>query len=120
MTTSSAKAKGRRFQQFVCKALLEIGKEYGLEADDIKSTSMGVSGRDVLLSPAAVKVFGRLDVECKNVEKLVVSTTFYEHSAKYPDGLAVLAHTKNHREPLITLHLKDFMTLLKTKVGSSR
>ena len=118
MTTSSAKAKGRRFQQAVCKALLEIGAEHGLEADDIKSTSMGVAGRDVLLSPAAVKVFGRLDVECKNVERLVVATTFYEHSAKYPTGLAILAHTKNHREPLVTLHLKDFMTMLKKYVGS--
>ena len=52
MKTSSAKAKGRRLQQKVRDLLLETFTE--LEPDDIRSTSMGVSGEDLQLSPACL------------------------------------------------------------------
>ena len=47
MKTSSAKAKGRRLQQKVRDLLLETFTE--LQPDDIRSTSMGVSGEDLQL-----------------------------------------------------------------------
>ncbi len=65
MRTSSAKAKGRRLQQKVRDLILETFSE--LEEDDVRSTSMGASGEDVLLSPLARKKFP-FSVECKNVE----------------------------------------------------
>ena len=132
MITSSCKAKGRRFQQGVCAALLEVGKQHGLVADDIKSTSMGVSGLDVLLSPAAKRALGDLAIECKNVETLNVVGVFTKHAAKYPRGrrgdddaviagaqlrgenaetLALLFHKRNRTEPMVTLLMADFMFL---------
>ena len=69
MKTSSAKAKGRRLQQKVRDLLLETFTE--LEPDDIRSTSMGVSGEDLQLSPAARKLIP-FAIECKNQEKLNV------------------------------------------------
>ena len=50
----SAKAKGRRLQNFVRDALRD--KYSKLEEDDIKSAIMGVGGEDIVLSPAARKV----------------------------------------------------------------
>jgi len=49
--TQSAKAKGRKLQQWVRNVILEL--IHTLEPDDVKSTSMGAGGEDVQLSPAA-------------------------------------------------------------------
>jgi len=74
---------------------------------------MGQNGVDVILSPAAKKVFN-LSVECKNVEKLNVPTVFQEHYEKYPDAsLKLLVHCRNRVEPLVTLRLEDFAAYLE-------
>ena len=49
----AGKAKGRTGQQEVRNKLLETFPEF--EPDDIKSTTMGDSGEDIQLSPAARK-----------------------------------------------------------------
>lgn len=67
MRPQSAKAKGRRLQQEVRDAIL--GAFPSLEPDDVRSTSMGASGADVLLSPAARKLFP-FYVEAKNRETI--------------------------------------------------
>ena len=67
MKTRSAKNKGKRLQNDVRDLILETFKE--LEPDDVRSTTMGDSGEDILLSPAARKLFP-FSVECKNQEKL--------------------------------------------------
>ena len=67
MKPRSAKNKGKRLQNKVRDLILE--KFQQLEEDDVRSTTMGDSGEDVLLSPAARKLFP-FSVECKNQEKL--------------------------------------------------
>lgn len=83
----------------------------GLEEDDCKSVSMGVSGVDVLLSPAARKVMD-LAIECKNVENLNHSTVFWKHAEKYAN-FPVLVSKKNRTEPIATLRLSDLLVLLE-------
>ena len=63
MKTRSAKNKGKRLQNQVRDQLLENFKQ--LEPDDIKSTTMGESGEDIQLSPAARKLIPYA-IECKN------------------------------------------------------
>jgi hypothetical protein len=63
----SAKAKGRRLQQEIRDAILDAFPV--LEPDDVRSTSMGASGADLLLSPAARNLFP-FYVEAKNQEAL--------------------------------------------------
>jgi len=119
MKTSSAKAKGRRLQQEVCRLLRELGKPYGLVDDDITSRGMGQSGTDAVLSPAARRVFN-LAIECKNVQKLNVVTVFLEHFEKYKQdtSLKLLVHSRNHTEPMVTLRLSDFMEIFKNHIIS--
>jgi hypothetical protein len=93
-------------------ALLAIGAAFGLEPGDVRSTSMGASGVDVILSPAAKRLFGPLAIEAKNREQLVVPTVFFEHAQKYPDEVPVLVHKRNHTEPLVTVKLSYFIDLL--------
>jgi hypothetical protein len=114
MKTSSAKAKGRKLQQKVRDALRQIGKRHGLVDGDIESRGMGQNGCDIILSPAALRVFN-LAVECKQVEKLQVVPTFLEHLGKYAgdNSLKVLIHGKNRIEPLVTMRFEDFVALLE-------
>ena len=56
MKTKSAKAKGKRLQNRVRDLLVEKYSKV-LEEGDFKSTTMGESGIDIQLSPAARKKF---------------------------------------------------------------
>lgn len=117
MKTSSAKAKGRRLQQFVRDVLRIIGKEHGLVDGDIESRGMGQNGTDIILSPAAKRVID-IAVECKNVEKLQVVPTFNEHYERYKHepSLKVLIHGKNRCEPLVTMRFEEFVNLLRSSL----
>lgn len=115
MSTASCKAKGRRLQDSIRDSLRRIGAElFGLDPDNIKSAIMGTSGVDVVMSPAAKKVFP-LDIEAKNVEKLNVVGTFWDHYKKYATRatLKVLIHKKNHLDALITIRLEDFWPIYR-------
>jgi len=68
-TVKSCKAKGRRLQNFVRDMLRDIFSD--LHPDDIKSQTMGMTGEDIVLSPAARKRI-TFSFECKNVEKLQI------------------------------------------------
>ena len=54
MKTSSAKAKGRRFQQWVRDKLIEV---LDIHPEDIESRSMGAGGEDLIMARAARKKF---------------------------------------------------------------
>ena len=125
MKTSSCKGKGRRMQQLVRDMLREMGKPYSLEDDDIKSTPMGSSGEDIQLSPAAKKIFN-LCIECKNVEKLNVVTTFIKHyqgyagKEKWRGSMKLLIHSRNRTEPMVTMRLSTFKKLLQVWINREK
>ena len=110
MKTQSAKAKGRKLQQMVRDLLLETFTD--LEPDDVRSTSMGAGGEDLLLSPAARRKFP-YSVECKNVEKLNVWNAYEQASANSGKHEPLLVMKKNHKKPLVVLDLETFVDLLK-------
>lgn len=103
----------------VAEALHILGQPHGLEADDLRSCSMGANGMDVLMSPAARRVFGVWAIECKNVEKLQVVETFRVHAAKYPQNVPVLVHTKNNSDVLVTMKFSTWLALLKTNANDT-
>lgn len=113
MKTSSAKAKGRGLQQLARDGFLAIGRLFGLEPDDVKSTTMGETGVDIQFSPAARRLLGPLAVECKCRETLVVPTVFWEHAAKYPNQTPLLIHRRNRTEALVTIKFEYFLEILQ-------
>jgi len=110
MKASSAKAKGRKLQQAVRDAILT---QYPtLEPDDVRSTSMGAGGEDVLLSPAARKLFP-YSVECKNLAKIAVYNYYTQaetNSSKY-EPLVVIK--QNRSKPLAVIDFEHFMELIR-------
>lgn len=77
---ASNKEKGRRLQRAVAA---DVAKAFALDAADVRSASMGAGGEDVLLSPAARKVFP-FSIECKNAERLNIWTALAQASSNAP------------------------------------
>ena len=110
MKPQSAKAKGRNLQKWVRDLILETWTE--LEPDDVRSTSMGAGGEDLLLSPAARRKFG-FSVECKNVEKLNVWNAYEQAEANCGNHEPLLVMKKNRKKPLVVMDAEAFMELVK-------
>lgn len=84
-----------------------------LSEHDVRSTSMGSSGVDVLLSTAALERFP-YSVECKNHAKMAVYSLYAQATANVIEGTKPLLVIKQNRsDPLVVLSLKDFMDVCK-------
>ena len=110
MKTRSAKNKGKRLQNDVRDLILETFKQ--LEPDDVRSTTMGDSGEDVLLSPAARKLFP-FSVECKNQERLNLWEADSQAEANCGDQQPIVFLKKNNHKPLVLVDADYFVKLHK-------
>ena len=111
MKTRSGKAKGRRLQNKIRDVLLEHFSDK-LEPDDIRSQIMGMSGEDIVLSPAARKLIP-YSFECKNQEKLNIWSSLEQadsNSGNYPP---VLIFKRNRSKTYVTIELDEFLKLIK-------
>ena len=115
MKTRSAKNKGKRLQNTVRNLLVEKYSEI-LESGDIKSTTMGESGIDVQLSPAARKLFP-WGIECKNQEAISIWKCLKqaEIAADDEDLKPLLVFKRNKSKIYAVLELQDFLDLLNGK-----
>lgn len=111
---SSCKNKGRRFQQEVEHALKNTFDH--LKGNDIRSTSMGCPGADLILSTAALRVLP-YDFEMKNQEKLQLWAAIKQCNKRvdadtdaeiYP----MLVIRKNRTKPLAIMPLGHYCHLL--------
>ena len=79
----SRKAKGRKLQNLVRDRLKQIFPE--LHETDIKSQTMGMTGEDIVRSPAAKEIC-TFSFECKNVERLQMWQAIDQCETNKPDG----------------------------------
>lgn len=109
MRVQSAKNKGRKLQQQVCLDIL--GHFECLVGGDVRSTSMGANGEDILLSPLGRRVFP-YDVECKNCERLNIWSAIdqSERNANTP-GSGLVIFKKNRRDAYVALPWSVFLSL---------
>ena len=113
MKTRSAKNKGKRLQNSVRDILLESFKEQ-LEPDDIKSTTMGESGEDIQLSPAARKLIPYA-IECKNQEALSIWKALEQAENNSNGYEPLLIFKRNRSKTYVTLELEDFLKLINDR-----
>lgn len=107
MKTSSAKAKGRRFQQWVRDLLIE---DLQIHPEDIESRSMGTGGEDLIMARAAREKFP-MSIECKNQEKVNVWKSYDQAKANCGDYEPVLFMKKNNSKPLVVVDAEYFVRL---------
>ena len=110
MKTRSAKNKGKRLQNDVRDLILETFTE--LEPDDVRSTTMGDSGEDILLSPAARKLFP-FSVECKNQEKLNIWSSLEQAEDNAGKHMPLLIFKRNRSKTYAVLPIEEFINLIK-------
>jgi len=118
MKTKSKKAKGRALQKWVVKQILDRFSE--LQPDDVRSTSMGVSGADVQLSPLAQSVFN-FSVECKNRASFKTLYAIVEQAEKHDIEKIPLGVIKqNSSTPLVILYAEDFFDIIEDRYLTKR
>jgi len=104
--TQSAKAKGRRLQQWCRDQILESFPS--LTEADVASTSMGAGGMDVMLSAIARELFP-FAIEAKNTERVKVWESFDQAEANTPEGLQpLLVIKRNGSAPLVVMDAEYF------------
>lgn len=109
LTPASAKAKGRGLQQKVRDAILTLFTS--LEPDDVRSTSMGASGEDVTLSPAARKKVP-FQIECKSKARSQIHT-YFEQAKSHGNHEPLVIVKQDRKETLAILEMGAFLNMLK-------
>ena len=110
MKTSSAKAKGRRLQQWFRDLLIE---KLHIHPEDIESRSMGAGGEDLIMARAAREKFP-YSIECKNQEKVNLWESYKqadENSGKYEPVVFI---KRNNHKPLVVVDADYFISLHKS------
>ena len=107
--TQSAKAKGRRFQQWVRDKLIEV---LDIHPEDIESRSMGAGGEDLIMARAARESFP-YSIECKNQESLNVWKSYEQAQSNSGDYEPVVFIKRNNQKPLVVVDANYFINLHK-------
>ena len=110
VNVKSSKAKGRRLQNHVRDSLREMYSSR-LEDDDIKSQTMGMTGEDIVLSPAAKKLIP-YSFECKNVERLDLWKSLEQADSNCEDRTPVLVFKRNRTKTYVAFEYNKFLELI--------
>ena len=111
-SAKSSKAKGRRLQNYVRDMLRDVYAE-SLEEDDIKGQTMGMTGEDIVRSPAAKKLCA-FSFECKNVERLQIWRAIEQSEANNPDHSSpAIVFKKNGKQPYVAIPFTTFCDMLQ-------
>ena len=107
MKTQSAKAKGRKLQQWFRDRLIDVLE---IHEEDIESRSMGAGGEDLIMARAAREKFP-YSVECKNQEKMNVWESYSQATDNSGDYEPIVVMKKNCKKPLIVLDAEYFVKM---------
>ena len=109
MKTSSAKAKGRKLQQWFTKLLVDVLE---LDEEDMESRPMGSQGEDIIMGRLSRNRFP-YSIECKNQEAVNVWKAYAqaEENCKGYEPLVVIK--RNRIKPLVLVDAEHFVGLFK-------
>ena len=86
-----------------------------LEKNDIESQVMGMSGEDIVLSPAAKRVI-HYSFECKNQERLNLWSSLEQAESNCEDRQPVLVFKRNRSKVYFALVFEHFLELIDTNL----
>ena len=109
MKTQSAKAKGRKLQQWMRNLLIE---KLEVHPEDIESRSMGAGGEDLIMARAAREKFP-MSIECKNQEKVNVWEAYKQAEDNSGNYEPVVVIKRNKVKPLVVVDSEYFVTLFE-------
>lgn len=110
---ATRKAKGRALQQETVNLIYAYNPD--LLPGDVRNTSMGASGADVLLSPSAIERIP-FAIECKFVETFHPWTTWaqaIEHAKNNPGTEPLVTFRRTRHEMLAMCRATTFFKLAR-------
>ena len=105
MKTSTAKAKGRRLQQWMRTLLIE---RLDIHPEDIESRPMGSQGEDLIMARQKFP----FSIEAKNQEQLNVWRAWEQANENCGNYQPLLVIKKNNVKPLVVVDAETFVTLI--------
>ena len=109
MKAQSAKAKGRKLQQWFTKLLVDV---LGMDEEDLESRPMGSQGEDIIMGKLSRNRFP-YSIECKNQEAVNVWKA-YDQAQENCKGYEPLVVIKRNRsKPLVIVDAEHFVHLFK-------
>jgi hypothetical protein len=118
ISVAAAKAKGRKFQQWVAEKISQLtGFEYGSSGEDkpIESRPMGQNGVDVRMESQVLKAFP-FSVECKRQEAWAIHSWIEQAKQNRIDGTDWLLFCKRSRQdPIVVMDADAFFQILTVK-----
>ena len=109
MKTQSAKAKGRRLQQWMRDLLIE---KLDVHPEDIESRSMGAGGEDLIMARAAREKFP-YSIECKNQESINIWKSYEQAKENAGEYEPIVVLKRNNAKPLVLVDADYFVKLHK-------
>ena len=107
MRPQSAKAKGRRLQQWFRDLLI---KTLNIHEEDIESRSMGAGGEDLIMARDARKKFP-CSIECKNQEKINLWESYEQAKENSKSYEPIVVMKRNKSKPLVLVDAEYFVQL---------
>ena len=115
--TRAAKAKGRLGQNEIRDKILETFPE--LEPDDVKSTTMGDSGEDIQLSPAARRKIP-ITIEVKRRKSALKTVYDYiDQATAHGKGEPVVFYRSDRKPWVVMVGLDHYMDLIRAWSNSN-
>ena len=109
MKTQSAKAKGRKLQQWIRNLLIE---KLEIHPEDIESRSMGAGGEDLIIARAAREKFPH-SIECKNQEKVNVWEAYKQAEENSKGYEPIVVIKRNNSKTLVVIDAEYFVSMFK-------
>ena len=109
MKTSSAKAKGRKLQQWFTQKLIE---GLNLNEEDLESRPMGSQGEDIIMGRESREKFP-YSIECKNQEAVNVWNAYAQAESNCGKYEPIVCIKRNRSKPLVLVDAEYFVALHK-------
>ena len=109
MKTSSAKAKGRKLQQWFASIMVNT---LNLHEEDLESRPMGSQGEDIIMGRESREKFP-YSIECKNQEAVNVWKAYEQASTNCKGYEPLVVIKRNRSKPLVLVDAEHFVALHK-------
>jgi len=107
MKTQSAKAKGRKLQQWFTKLLIDV---LGMDEEDMESRPMGSQGEDIIMGKLSRNLFP-YSIECKNQESVNVWKAYAQATENCKGYEPLVVIKRNRSKPLVLVDAEHFVGL---------
>jgi hypothetical protein len=108
----SAKAKGRKLQQWFTRLLVDA---LGMDEEDMESRPMGSQGEDIIMGKLSRNKFP-YSIECKNQEAVNVWKAYAQAQENCKGYEPLVVIKRNRSKPLVLVDAEHFVSLFEEEL----